>query len=63
MAGAATPALAELAKAGVPHKVVKFDRNSSDPRERPFGVEVIHALRKEAGTVPEQIYSTERATG
>ena len=35
MTAAATPALAALIAAGVPHEVVKFDHNS---RERSFGV-------------------------
>ena len=41
MAGAATPALAVLIDAGVPHELVKFDH---DPRERSFGGEAVRAL-------------------
>jgi Cys-tRNA(Pro)/Cys-tRNA(Cys) deacylase len=54
VAAAATPALAALARAGVPHEVVKFDH---DPREHSFGAEAVNALAK-AGIVPEQIYKT-----
>ncbi|BBX65712.1 Cys-tRNA(Pro)/Cys-tRNA(Cys) deacylase [Mycobacterium saskatchewanense] len=54
MPRAATPALAALAKAGVPHEVVKFGH---DPRERSFGAEAVHALA-ERGIAPEQIFKT-----
>ncbi|OBB64800.1 YbaK/EbsC family protein [Mycobacterium sp. 852014-50255_SCH5639931] len=54
MARAATPALAALTKAGVPHEVITFDH---DRRERSFGVEAVHALT-ERGVAPEQIYKT-----
>ncbi len=55
MAGAATPALAALIAAGVPHEVVKFDHDS---RERSFGVEAVHALTKDGDIAAEQIYKT-----
>ena len=55
MAGAATPALAALIAAGVPHEVVKFDRDS---RERSFGIEAVNALTKAGGIAAEQIYKT-----
>ncbi|ORV56182.1 aminoacyl-tRNA deacylase [Mycobacterium europaeum] len=55
MARAATPALAALTKAGVPHQVVTFDH---DPRERSFGDEAVHALTTERGIAAEQIYKT-----
>jgi Cys-tRNA(Pro)/Cys-tRNA(Cys) deacylase len=55
MAGAATPALAALAKAGVPHEVVKFEH---DPRESSFGVEAVDALTRAGTIAPEQIYKT-----
>ena len=55
MAGAATPAIAALVEAGVPHEVVKFGHDS---RERLFGVEAIHALTKTGGIAPEQIHKT-----
>jgi Cys-tRNA(Pro)/Cys-tRNA(Cys) deacylase len=54
VAAAATPALAALARAGVPHEVVKFDH---DPREQSFGAEAVNALAK-AGIASEQIYKT-----
>ena len=55
MAGAATPALAALIAAGVPHEVVKFGH---DPRERSFGVEAVDALTTAGGIAAEQIYKT-----
>jgi Cys-tRNA(Pro)/Cys-tRNA(Cys) deacylase len=55
MAGAATPGIAALVKAGVPHEIVKFDH---DPRESSFGVEAVHALTGAGGIAPEQIYKT-----
>jgi len=54
VAGAATPAIAALVRAGVPHEVVKF---SHDPREPSFGLEAVHALTP-GGIAPEQIYKT-----
>ena len=55
MAGAATPALAALIAAGVPHEVVKFGH---DPRQHSFGIEAVHALTKAGGIAAEQIYKT-----
>ena len=55
MARAATPGIAALVKARVPHEVVKFDH---DPQESSFGVEAVHALTKSGGVVPEQVYKT-----
>lgn len=52
---AATPALAALVKAGVPHDVVTFDH---DPRERSFSVEAVHVLTTARGIAPGQIYKT-----
>ncbi|MEE6178864.1 aminoacyl-tRNA deacylase [Mycobacterium sp. 050134] len=54
MPRAATPALVALAKAGVPHDVVKFGHN---PRERSFGAEAVQALT-EHGIAAEQIFKT-----
>jgi Cys-tRNA(Pro)/Cys-tRNA(Cys) deacylase len=51
---AATPALAALTNAGVPHEVVKYDH---DPREHSFGSEAVTALAKN-GIAPGQIYKT-----
>ena len=55
MAGAATPALAALIEAGVPHEVVKF---AHDPRERSFGGEAVRALTTTGAVAPDQIYKT-----
>jgi Cys-tRNA(Pro)/Cys-tRNA(Cys) deacylase len=55
MAAAATPALAALIAAGVPHEVVKFEH---DPRDRSFGVEAVQALTKAGDIAAEQIYKT-----
>lgn len=55
MGGRATPALAVLIEAGVPHEVAKF---AHDPRERSFGGEAIRALTTDGAVVPEQIYKT-----
>ena len=55
MAGAATPALAALIAAGVPHEVVKFGH---DPRQHSFGVEAVHALTTAGGIAAGQIYKT-----
>jgi Cys-tRNA(Pro)/Cys-tRNA(Cys) deacylase len=54
MGGAATPGIAALVKAGVPHEIVKFDH---DPRDHSFGIEAVNALSR-AGVAPEQIYKT-----
>jgi Cys-tRNA(Pro)/Cys-tRNA(Cys) deacylase len=51
---AATPALAALIAAGVPHEVVKF---AHDPRERSFGAEAARALAAD-GIAAEQVYKT-----
>jgi Cys-tRNA(Pro)/Cys-tRNA(Cys) deacylase len=55
MPAAATPALATLIAAGVPHEVVKFDHDS---RERSFGVEAVHALTEAGDIAAEQILKT-----
>ncbi len=55
MASAATPALAALIDAGVPHQVVKF---AHDPQERSFGGEAVRALTTDGAIVPGQIYKT-----
>jgi len=55
VARAATPGIAALIEAGVPHEVVKFGH---DPREHSFGVEAVHALTKTGSVAPEQIYKT-----
>jgi Cys-tRNA(Pro)/Cys-tRNA(Cys) deacylase len=55
VASAATPALAALIAAGVPHELVKFDHDS---RERSFGLEAVHALTNAGNIAAEQIYKT-----
>ncbi|OBJ90118.1 aminoacyl-tRNA deacylase [Mycobacterium asiaticum] len=55
MAAAATPAIAALVKAGVPHEVVKF---SHDPREQSFGAAAVSALTNAGDIAPEQIFKT-----
>jgi len=54
-ASAATPGIAALAKAGVPHEVVTFEH---DRREQSFGAEAVRALTEAAGIEPGQIYKT-----
>lgn len=55
MAAAATPALAALVAAGVPHEVVKFEHDS---RVRSFGVEAVQALTEAGDIAAEQILKT-----
>ena len=55
VAGAATPALAVLTGAGVPHEVVRFH---SDPRRRSFGDEAVRTLSSDGAVAPGQIYKT-----
>ncbi|MCV7379131.1 Cys-tRNA(Pro) deacylase [Mycobacterium alsense] len=53
-ARAATPGIAALVKAGVPHEIVTFDRGSG---EHSFGAEAVRALA-EKGVAAERIYKT-----
>jgi len=55
LAAAATPALAALVDAGVPHEVVKF---AHDRRERSFGDEAVRQLTTTGTVAPAQIYKT-----
>lgn len=55
MAGAATPGIAALIKAGVPHEIYKFEH---DPREQSFGAEAIEALAQAGDAAPGQIFKT-----
>jgi Cys-tRNA(Pro)/Cys-tRNA(Cys) deacylase len=55
MAGSATPALAALIAAGVPHEVVKFDH---DPTQHSFGLEAVHALATDGSIAAGQIFKT-----
>ena len=52
---AATPGIAALVKADVPHEVLTFDH---DRREQSFGAEAVKALTEAAGIEPGQIYKT-----
>jgi Cys-tRNA(Pro)/Cys-tRNA(Cys) deacylase len=52
---AATPGIAALVKAGVPHEVLTFDH---DRREGSFGAEAVNALTEAAGIDPGQIFKT-----
>ena len=52
---AATPALAALIEAGVPHEVVTFDH---DPRVRVFADEAVQELTRDGAVDPGQIYKT-----
>ena len=54
MSGAATPALAALMAAGVPHEVRRYRH---DPRVTDYGPEAVSALAG-SGLVPEQILKT-----
>jgi Cys-tRNA(Pro)/Cys-tRNA(Cys) deacylase len=53
--GKATPALAALSAAGVPHELVKFGH---DPREGSFGEEAVDALTDAYGIAADQVYKT-----
>jgi Cys-tRNA(Pro)/Cys-tRNA(Cys) deacylase len=55
VSGSATPAIAALRAAGVPHEVVRFEH---DPQERAFGGEAVEALTDSGEIAPEQIYKT-----
>ncbi|MGE0219355.1 Cys-tRNA(Pro) deacylase [Mycolicibacterium sp.] len=55
MARAATPAIAALVAAGVPHTVVQYKH---DPRTDSFGEEAVNELARAGGLVPEQIFKT-----
>ncbi|ORA07595.1 YbaK/EbsC family protein [Mycobacterium arosiense] len=52
---AATPGIAALVKADVPHQILTFDH---DPRQQSFGAEAVSALTAAAGVEPGQIYKT-----
>ena len=55
MARAATPAIAALVAAGVPHDVLSYEH---DPRAASFGDEAVAALAAAVGVAPEQILKT-----
>lgn len=55
VARAATPAIAALVAAGVPHEVVQYKH---DPRNDSFGDEAVTELAEAGGLAPEQIFKT-----
>lgn len=55
MTRAATPAIAALVAAGVPHEVLTYHH---DARAESYGQEAVAALAGEHGLVPEQILKT-----
>lgn len=55
MARAATPAIAALVAAGIPHTVVQYKH---DPRSDSFGEEAVNELAQAGGLVPDQIFKT-----
>jgi Cys-tRNA(Pro)/Cys-tRNA(Cys) deacylase len=55
VASAATPAIAALVAAGVPHEVLRYHH---DPRAESFGDEAVGELAATAGVVAEQVLKT-----
>ncbi|ORB67086.1 aminoacyl-tRNA deacylase [Mycolicibacterium tusciae] len=55
MTRAATPAIAVLVAAGVPHEVLQYHH---DPRNSSFGEEAARALAHTEGVEPEQVFKT-----
>jgi Cys-tRNA(Pro)/Cys-tRNA(Cys) deacylase len=55
VASAATPAIAALVAAGVPHEVLRYHH---DPRAESFGDEAVGELTATAGVVAEQVLKT-----
>ncbi|MFI6366561.1 Cys-tRNA(Pro) deacylase [Nocardia sp. NPDC050630] len=55
MAGASTPAIRTLAKAGVAHRVHAYKH---DPRTDSYGTEAVDALAAEVGVTAAQIFKT-----
>jgi Cys-tRNA(Pro)/Cys-tRNA(Cys) deacylase len=55
VASAATPAIAALAAAGVPHQVLRYHH---DPRAESFGEEAAAELAVTAGVRPAQVFKT-----
>ncbi|BAD59436.1 Cys-tRNA(Pro) deacylase [Nocardia farcinica] len=55
MAGASTPAIRTLTKAGVAHRVHSYKH---DPRAESFGTEAVDALAADLGVEPAQIFKT-----
>ena len=55
VARAATPAIAALLAANVPHDVLRYDH---DPRSTSYGDEAVTALAADLAVAPEQIFKT-----
>lgn len=55
MASAATPAIAALIAAGIPHEMLRYQH---DPRAESFGDEAAAELAATAGVVAEQVFKT-----
>lgn len=55
MSRAATPAIAALVAAQVPHEVLRYRHDS---RRHSFGAEAVEQLATGAGVLPEQIFKT-----
>ena len=55
MARAATPAIAALLNAEVPHRVLQYQH---DPRNESFGEEAVEELAQVEGVHPEQVFKT-----
>lgn len=55
MPRAATPAIAALVTAGIPHEVLQYHH---DPRAESFGAEAVAELASTVGVDPEQILKT-----
>jgi Cys-tRNA(Pro)/Cys-tRNA(Cys) deacylase len=55
VARAATPAIAALLAAQVPHQVLQYHH---DPRNESFGEEAVEALAQVEGVRPEQVFKT-----
>ncbi|MCV7280070.1 aminoacyl-tRNA deacylase [Mycolicibacterium flavescens] len=55
MPRAATPAIAALLAAGVPHEVLQYHH---DPRAESYGEEAVEALARDTGVEPAQVFKT-----
>jgi Cys-tRNA(Pro)/Cys-tRNA(Cys) deacylase len=55
MARAATPAIAALVAAGIPHEVLQYQH---EPRSQAYGDEAVAELAATTGVSPEQIFKT-----
>jgi Cys-tRNA(Pro)/Cys-tRNA(Cys) deacylase len=59
VARAATPAIAALLAAGVPHTVLQYDHHPArDPRNQAYGAEAVAELTAAAQVSAEQVYKT-----